>query len=102
MTIKYFLDTDTALFEFSNIDVQETKEINQNIYIDLDENGNLVNMTIEHAKQSASLPEFSYKEIDETEYLTKSPANKLHLETAIKNIENHINGIEVSLESIKS
>ncbi|MFW5862663.1 MAG: DUF2283 domain-containing protein [Spirochaetota bacterium] len=63
MKIKYFADTDTALIEFSDRHVQETKEINQNIYIDLDENGNLVNMTIEHAKENSILPEFSYQEI---------------------------------------
>jgi len=63
MNIKYFSDTDTALIEFSNQEILETKEINQNIYIDLDKNGNLVSMTIEHAKQNAALPEFSYKEM---------------------------------------
>jgi uncharacterized protein YuzE len=49
MKIKYFTDTDTALLEFSGRQVAQTKEINENIYVDLDENGNLVNMTIEHA-----------------------------------------------------
>ena len=63
MKINYFSDTDTALIEFAQSPVSETKEINENIYIDLDENGNLVNMTIEHAKLNASLPEFSYKEV---------------------------------------
>jgi uncharacterized protein YuzE len=64
MKIKYFPDTDTALFEFSNSAVFETKEINENINIDLDENGNLVNMTIEHAKEQASIKELSYQEIE--------------------------------------
>lgn len=63
MKIKYFSDTDTALIEFSDKEILETKEINQNIYIDLDKNGNLVSMTIEYAKQNASLPEFSYTEM---------------------------------------
>ncbi len=63
MKIKYFSDTDTAFIEFSDRQVYETKEINQNIYIDLDEKGNLVNMTIEHAKENSILPEFSYQEI---------------------------------------
>ncbi|HOA06570.1 MAG TPA: DUF2283 domain-containing protein [Spirochaetota bacterium] len=63
MKINYFSDTDTALIEFSQSSVSETREINENIYIDLDEKGNLVNMTIEHAKLNASLPEFSYKEV---------------------------------------
>ena len=37
MKIKYFEDTDTALLEFSERQVFETKEINENIYLDLDE-----------------------------------------------------------------
>lgn len=65
MKIKYFSDTDTALVEFSDRDVVETKEINENIYIDLDGSGNLVAMTIEHARQQASLPFFSYEQIEE-------------------------------------
>jgi hypothetical protein len=40
MLVKYFKDTDTALFEFSNITVLETKEITENIYIDIDREGN--------------------------------------------------------------
>ena len=63
MKIKYFADTDTAQVEFSNGEVSETKEINENIYIDLDKDGNLVNMTIEHAKDKAGLYEVSYQEV---------------------------------------
>jgi len=37
--IKYFEDTDTALLEFSEHPVFETKEINENIYLDLDKDG---------------------------------------------------------------
>ena len=61
MRINYFPDTDTALMEFSALKVTETKEINQNIYVDLDASGNLVAMTIEHARQRASLASLSYE-----------------------------------------
>ncbi len=64
MKVKYFPDTDTALIEFTNNEVCETKEIAEDIYIDLDRYGNLVNMTIEHAKAKAGLCEFLYQEID--------------------------------------
>jgi len=63
MRIKYFSDTDTAHLEFLDNDVYETREISENIYVDLDQNGNLVNMTIEHAKAKAGLREFSYQEM---------------------------------------
>ncbi len=64
MKIKYFLDTDTALVEFSTHPVEETKEINENIYIDLDKMGNLVNMTIEHAKSQANISELSFQQLE--------------------------------------
>jgi len=63
MRVKYFSDTDTAHLEFLDNDVYETREISENIYVDLDQNGNLVNMTIEHAKANAKLREFSYQEM---------------------------------------
>ena len=60
MKIRYFADTDTALIDFSEAPVVETKEISENLYIDLDEKGNLVSMTIEHAKEKANISEVSY------------------------------------------
>ena len=63
MRVKYFSDTDTAHLEFLDNDVYETREISENMYVDLDQNGNLVNMTIEHAKANAGLREFSYQEM---------------------------------------
>jgi len=63
MKVKYFSDTDTAHVEFTERDVYETKEISENIYIDIDKKGNIVSMTIEHAKSNAGLWEFSYQEM---------------------------------------
>ena len=63
MRIKYFTDTDTALVEFSDHNVSQTKEINENIYVDLDPDGNLVNMTIEHASRQANIAEVAYQQM---------------------------------------
>ena len=49
MKVRYFSDTDTVLMEFSDAEVAEAKEINENVYIEFDKDGNLVSMTIEHA-----------------------------------------------------
>lgn len=65
MKIKYFNDTDTALVEFTGNAIKETREISENVYIDIDEKGNLVSMTIEHAKTTANLPDISYQQIGE-------------------------------------
>ncbi|MBN1593571.1 MAG: DUF2283 domain-containing protein [Candidatus Coatesbacteria bacterium] len=60
MRIKYFADTDTALIEFSDGAIAETREISENLYFDLDENGNLISMTIEHAGERANISEVSF------------------------------------------
>lgn len=57
MTVKYFEDTDTALLVFSESEPVETREVNENVYLDLDVNGALVSMTIEHAREGTSLPQ---------------------------------------------
>lgn len=64
MKIRYFSDTDTALIEFSNGPVLETKEISENLYIDLDNRGNLVSMTVEHAQEKANISEVTYLQME--------------------------------------
>ena len=58
MKVKYFPETDTALVEFSDREVVETREINENIYIDLDVSGNLVAMTVEQRSSTSEPPRF--------------------------------------------
>lgn len=60
MIIRYFSDTDTAYIEFTNNLAQETIEISENLFIELDSQGNLVSMTIEHAKEKANISEVSF------------------------------------------
>lgn len=63
MKIKYFEDTDTTLVEISPNPPVETRELNENIYLDLDDNGNVVSITIEHASTSGNMKEFLYQRI---------------------------------------
>ncbi|MEW6718701.1 MAG: DUF2283 domain-containing protein [Chloroflexota bacterium] len=63
MRIKYFEDTDTTLVEFSANPPVETRELNENIYLDLDSKGYVVSITIEHASQTAGMEEFLYQRI---------------------------------------
>jgi uncharacterized protein YuzE len=63
MEIKYFSDTDTLLINFAKKDIVETRDINENILIELDERGNLVSITIEHATQQMDIENFSYQKI---------------------------------------
>lgn len=64
MKVKYFNETDAALLEFSSRPVDETREISENIYVDLDAFGHLVSMTIERGRQLANLPEVVVQEIE--------------------------------------
>ncbi len=63
MKVRYFPDTDTAYLEFSQNEPAETREINESIYLELDNNGNLVGMTIEHAQEQANISEISFKQM---------------------------------------
>jgi len=61
MKIQYFSDTDTLLMILNDNPVAETRDFNENTLIDVDENGNMVSITIEHAKERADIPNFSYQ-----------------------------------------
>jgi uncharacterized protein YuzE len=64
MKILYFTDTDTALIEFSDAAVDETREVSEDVYLDLDVKGALVSMTVEHAKERANISEVSFLQMD--------------------------------------
>lgn len=63
MQIKYFQDTDTLLMNFNDNEIHETKEINENMLVELDKNGNIVSMTLEHAKNYANINDLSYQQL---------------------------------------
>ena len=63
MRIKYFQDTDTLYIEFRTGVVVETKDLDENTQVDLDRAGNMCAITIEHAKERADLPHFSFEQV---------------------------------------
>jgi len=63
MNIKYFQDTDTLYIEFKTAEAVESKDLDENTILDLDQDGNICGMTIEHASQRADIPRFSYEQI---------------------------------------
>jgi uncharacterized protein YuzE len=62
MKIQYFYDTDTLHIEFRAAEVAETRDLDDDTLIDLDPDGNICGMTIEHAKQRADIPKFSFEQ----------------------------------------
>ena len=63
MKVKYFKDTDTLYIELRAVEIVDTRELDENTQIDLDRAGNICAITIEHAKERADLPHFSFEEL---------------------------------------
>lgn len=62
MKIKYFPDTDSLYIEFNDHRIANTQDLGPNATVDLDEQGKVVAMTIEHARESVSISEFSFQQ----------------------------------------
>ena len=63
MKIRYFTDTDTLYIEFRDQPVAETRDLDENTLLDVDAEGNICAITVEHASKRAGIPEFSYEEV---------------------------------------
>lgn len=63
MKILYFEDTDTLLIEFMEASVAETRDLDGNTVLDLDADGNICAITVEHASKRAGIPQFSYEQV---------------------------------------
>jgi uncharacterized protein YuzE len=63
MKVKYFADTDTLLIELRSAPIVETRDLDENTLLDLDRAGNICALTIEHAKERAGIPSFSYEQV---------------------------------------
>jgi uncharacterized protein YuzE len=63
MKVRYFADTDTLLLEFRDAPVTETRDLDENTILDVDANGNICSITIEHASKRAGAPGFSYEQV---------------------------------------
>lgn len=63
MKIKYFADTDTLYIEFREGDITETRDLDENTLLDIDAQGHICAITVEHASEAAGIPQFSYEQI---------------------------------------
>lgn len=63
MQIKYYQDTDTLLINFNDNEIAETKDLNENILVELDKSGNIVSMTLEHAKNITNVFDLSFQQV---------------------------------------
>lgn len=63
MNIKYFQDTDTLYIEFRKDAVTETRDLDEDTLLDLDAAGNIVAITVEHARVRADIPHFTFEQV---------------------------------------
>ena len=63
MKVRYFAETDTLLIEFRDTPVAETRDLDESTLLDVDAQGNICSITVEHASQRAGAPQFSYEQV---------------------------------------
>ena len=63
MKVKYFKDSDTLYIEFRPVDSAETRDLDENTLLEIDPEGKICGITIEHASERTDAPEFSFEEI---------------------------------------
>ena len=57
MKLDYYQDTDTLYIELRDADVAETKDFDENTILDMDDSGNVLGITFEHASERLDLTE---------------------------------------------
>ena len=55
MKVQYFQETDTLYVEFRGDDVMETRDLDENTVLDLNANGDVCALTLEHVSARADL-----------------------------------------------
>lgn len=63
MKVKYFEDTDTLYIEFKASAIVESRDLDEDTVLDLDADGNICAITMEHAKDRADIPQFSFERV---------------------------------------
>jgi uncharacterized protein YuzE len=61
MKVKYFIETDTLHIKLNDREAAQTTELNENVLVDLDAEGKVVGLTIEHAMERSGKLDFSYE-----------------------------------------
>lgn len=61
MRVRYFPETDTLFIQLNDRSVVETRELNENLLIDLDERDKVASLTVEHAMEHSGRLDFSYE-----------------------------------------
>ena len=63
MKIQYLEETDTLYIVLKEAEIDETRDLDENTLVEFDAQGNLVNMTLEHARERADVANFSFQQV---------------------------------------
>jgi uncharacterized protein YuzE len=63
MRVQYFEDSDTLYVVSKDAEVQESRDMDENTLGEFDAQGNLVSMTIEHARERVDMGSFSFQPV---------------------------------------
>lgn len=63
MKIRYFEDIDTLYIEFREAGIMESRDLDENTVLDLDEKGNVCAITFEHASLRTNISHLSIEGI---------------------------------------
>ena len=64
MKIKYFQYSATLYIEFRSSAITESRDLDENTLVKLDVKGNVCAITMEHAKERADIPAFSFEQVE--------------------------------------
>ena len=64
MKLRYFKDTDTLYIEFRRADVAETRDLDEDTLLELDAEGKICGITVEHAQNRIDdIPHISFEQV---------------------------------------
>ena len=64
MKIRYFQDTDTLYIEFRPAEVAETRDLDEDTLLDIDAEGKICGITLEHAQRRVEdIPHVSFEQV---------------------------------------
>ena len=63
MNIRHFTETDTLHIEFRDAAVVETRDLDGNTLIDIDDEGDICAITVELASKGAGIPHLSCQQV---------------------------------------
>ena len=75
MSITCFEDTDTAPITLSGGEPVEIRELLEDVYLDLDDAGHVVSMTVDRASLRGDLSELGFKRINRGSQQAAQPTN---------------------------